>query len=70
MTDKYSLWILIQEEKVLGASMENPTHGKGHEEEASRAKVRSGLKGPPELTRASTPKPESVLLFYVFHQLF
>ena len=45
-----------------GASVENPTHGKGHEEEASRAKVRSGLKGPPELARASTPKPESVCL--------
>ena len=42
--------------------MENPTHGKGHEEEAWWAEVRSGLKGPPELARASTPEPESVCL--------
>ena len=30
----------------------------------------SGLEGPPGPARASTPKPESVLLFYAFHQLF
>ena len=35
--------------EVPGASVENPTHGKGHEEEACWAKARSGFKGPPEL---------------------
>ena len=29
----------------------------------------SGLKGFPRLSQASTPKPESVLLFHDFHQL-
>ena len=29
----------------------------------------SGLNGLPRLSQASTPKPESVLLFHVFHQL-
>ena len=48
--------------QLPGASVENPTHGKGHEEEAWRTKARSGLKGPPEFARASTPKPESVCL--------
>ena len=43
-----------------GASVENPAHGKGHEEEAWWAKARSGLKGPPGPSWASTPKPESV----------
>ena len=45
-----------------GASVENPTHGKGHKEEAWWAKARSSLEGPPGPARASTPKPESVCL--------
>ena len=30
----------------------------------------SGLDGPHGPAQASTPKPESVLVFYVFHQLY
>ena len=32
-------------------------------------KGESGLEGPPGPAQAPTPKPESVLLFYDFHQL-
>ena len=39
-----------------GASMGDPTHGKGHEEETWRAKMRSGLKGPPWTLSSIYPK--------------
>ena len=50
--------------------MGDPTHDKGHAEENLTGKGGSGLEGPPESARASTPKPESVLVFCAFHQLF
>ena len=42
--------------------MGDPTHDKGHAEENLTGKGGSGLEGPPESARASTPKPESVCL--------
>ena len=46
-----------------GASVENPAHGKGHEEEAWQAKARSGLEGPSFLS--IYPKTK-ICLFYYF----
>ena len=46
-----------------GASVRNPTRDKGHEEAGlTYAKAGSGLRGPPGLSQASTPKAESVCL--------
>ena len=43
--------------------MGNPAHGKGHEERSlTNTKAGSGLRGPPGLSRASNPKPDSVCL--------
>ena len=46
--------------------MGNPAHGKGHEERGlTNAKAGSGLRGPPGLSRASTPKTGVCLLYCV-----
>ena len=54
---------------LLGATTGDPTHDKvmwkSHDEQGG-----SWLERPPGSARASTPKPESVLLFSAFHQLF
>ena len=48
---------------LLGASMGNPAHGKGHEEGGlTNVKAGSGLRGSPRLSRASTPKTRVCLL--------
>ena len=47
-------------QSVLGASVRNSAHGKGHEEGGSAyAKAGSSLRSPPGNSQASTPKPES-----------
>ena len=49
-----------------GASVGNPACGKGHEERGlTNAKVGSGLRGPPGLSRASTPQTRVCLLYCV-----
>ena len=51
---------------MLGASVRNPAHGKGHEEGGSAyTKARSSLRGLPENSRASTPKTGVCLLYCV-----
>ena len=51
---------------LLGASMGNPAHGKGHEEGGlTNAKEGSGLRVAPGLSRASTPKTRVCLLYCV-----
>ena len=46
--------------RVPGASVRNPTHGKGHEEGGSAyAKAGSSLRGPPEILKHLPPKPKS-----------
>ena len=52
-----------------GASTGDPTHDKVMSKRPDE-QGRSGLEGPPGPAQASTPKPESVLLFCAFHQLF
>ena len=52
-----------------GASTGDPTHDKVMLKRPDE-QGRSGLEGPPGPAQASTPKPESVLLFCAFHQLF
>ena len=50
---------------LLGASMGNPAHGKGHEEGGlTNAKEGSGLRVAPGLSRASTPKIRVCLLYH------
>ena len=52
--------------KVLGASMGNPAHGKGHEERGlTNTKLGSGLRGPSRLSWASTPQNRVCLLYCV-----
>ena len=53
---------------MQGASTGDPTHDKVMRERPDR-QGKSGLEGPPGPAWAFTPKPESVLLFYEFHQL-
>ena len=48
-----------------GASTGDSTHGKGHEEETWRAKVRSGLKGPPWTLLSIYPKTRICLFYYI-----
>ena len=49
---------------VLGASVRNSAHGKGHEEGGSAyPKVRSSLRSPPGNSRTSTPKTRVCLLY-------
>ena len=49
--------------KVPGASVRNPTHGKGHEEGGlTYAKAGSGLRGPLDILEHLPPKPESACL--------
>ena len=46
--------------------MGNPASGKGHEERGlTNTKAGSGLRGPPGLSRASTPKSRVCLLYCV-----
>jgi len=50
--------------KLLGASVRNSAHGKGHEEGGSAcAKAGSSLRSPPGNSRASTPKTRVCLLY-------
>ena len=52
------------EEELLGASVMNSTHGKGHKEgDSTYAKVRSSLRSPPGNSQASTPKTRACLLY-------
>ena len=51
---------------MLGASVGNPAHGKGHEEGGlTYAKAGSGLRGPPGHSRASTPKTRVCLPYCI-----
>ena len=52
-----------------GATTGDPTHDKVMWKRSDE-QGGSELEGPPGSARASTPKPESVLLFCAFHQLF
>ena len=46
--------------------MGNPAHGKGHEERSlTNTKAGSGLRGPPGLSRASTPKTRVCLPYII-----
>ena len=58
-----ALQILGRLWQLPGASVENPAHGKGHEEKAWLAKARSGLEGPP--FSSIYPKTK-ICLFYYF----
>ena len=51
-------------QSVLGASVRNSAHGKGHEEGGSAyAKAGSSLRSPPGNSQASTPKTRVCLLY-------
>ena len=57
---------------VPGASMGNPTRGKGHEEEAWQGKGEIRPRGTPLdfLEHLPTNQSLSALLYYAFHPLF
>ena len=59
-----------QSELLPGATTGDPTHDKGHVERTWQAKADQASRDPLDLLKAFTPKPESVLLFCAFHQLF
>ena len=51
---------------MLGASVRNPAHGKGHKEGGSAyANAGSSLRGPPGNSRASTPKTRVCLPYCI-----
>ena len=64
-------WAAYLFSSVPGASMGNPTHGKGHEERGLiYTKAGSGLRGPCELSQASTPKTRVCLLYCVMFSTY
>ena len=59
-------WEAPLEEDCWGGSVRNPAHDKGHEEGGlAYAKAGLSLKGPPENSRASTPKTRVCMLYCV-----
>ena len=60
---------LFLDTPVPEATTGDPTHDRVMWKRSDE-QGRSELKGPPESAQASTPKPESLLLFCAFHQLF